>query len=230
MDVRAQLLEPLLVAHAEMLLLVDDQKAQVLETDPLGQQRMCAHDNIDGAACDSVAGGLRLLGADETRQRAHLQRKAAKTLGKTFEMLPRQQGRGGDHRHLHARHGRDKGRAHRHFGLAKAHIAANQPVHRIARAEIGQDILDRAQLIIGLHIGKARAERLPGVMLRLQHGRGSQGTLCRHPDQAFGHLADTFLEPCLLGLPGAAAQLVQKPFLMAELAEQFDILDRQVKF
>ena len=66
-------------------------------------------------------------------------------------------------------------------------------------------------------------------MLRLQHRRGSQGALGRDPDQPLGHLADAFLEARLLGLPGPTAQLVQKAFLMAELAEEFDILDRQVK-
>ncbi len=60
----------------------------------------------------------------------HLDREAAKPFGEAFVMLARQQRRRRDHRHLHARHGRDKGRAHRHLGLAKADIAANQPVHR----------------------------------------------------------------------------------------------------
>ena len=49
MDVGAQLLQPLLVRDAEMLLLVDDQQAEILELDALGQQRMGADDDVDRA-------------------------------------------------------------------------------------------------------------------------------------------------------------------------------------
>jgi hypothetical protein len=45
--VRAQLLQPFLVADAEALFLVDDQQAEVLEPDALGQQRVGADDDID---------------------------------------------------------------------------------------------------------------------------------------------------------------------------------------
>ena len=49
MDVGAQLLQPLLVGDAEMLLLVDDQQAEVLELDALGQQRVGADHDVDRA-------------------------------------------------------------------------------------------------------------------------------------------------------------------------------------
>ena len=54
MDVGAQLLQPLLVADAEMLLLVDDQQAEVLELDALGQQRVGADDDVDRALLDRL--------------------------------------------------------------------------------------------------------------------------------------------------------------------------------
>ena len=46
MHVRAQLLEPLFMRDAEMLFLVDDQKAKVLKPDTFGQKRMGADDDI----------------------------------------------------------------------------------------------------------------------------------------------------------------------------------------
>jgi hypothetical protein len=49
MHVRAHLLQAFLVADAEALFLVDHKKAQVLEPDALGQQRMGADDDVDGA-------------------------------------------------------------------------------------------------------------------------------------------------------------------------------------
>ena len=54
MDVGAQLLQPLLVADAEMLLLVDDQQAEVLELDALGQQRVGADHDVDRALLDRL--------------------------------------------------------------------------------------------------------------------------------------------------------------------------------
>ena len=50
MHVLAQLLQPLLVLHAEMLLLVDDQQAEIGELDTLGEQRVGADDDVDVAA------------------------------------------------------------------------------------------------------------------------------------------------------------------------------------
>ena len=49
MDVGAQLLQPLLLRDAEMLLLVDDQQAEILELDALGQQRVGADHDVDRA-------------------------------------------------------------------------------------------------------------------------------------------------------------------------------------
>jgi hypothetical protein len=58
MHVGAQLLQPLLVGDAEMLLLVDDQQAEILELDALGQQRVGADDDVDGAVRQPFLGRL----------------------------------------------------------------------------------------------------------------------------------------------------------------------------
>ena len=47
MHLGAQLLELLLVRDAEMLLLVDDDEAEILELDGLAEQRMGADDDVD---------------------------------------------------------------------------------------------------------------------------------------------------------------------------------------
>ena len=49
MDIGLELLQPLLVRHAEMLLLVDDDKTQVTELDGLAEQRMSADHDVDAA-------------------------------------------------------------------------------------------------------------------------------------------------------------------------------------
>lgn len=212
-----------------MLFLVDDQHAEVLEADGFGQQGMRADHDVDGAARDAVAGLGGLLGADKTRQGAHLQREAAKAFGEAFVMLPGEQCRGRDHRHLNAGHGGDKGGAHRHLCLAKTDIAADQPIHGLAGMHVGHHILDGAQLVVGFLIGKARGEGVPRPRRRVHDRRLAQGTFRRDADQPVGHLADAFLELGLLGLPCPAAQTIQQTFVMAVSRQQFDILDRQIK-
>ena len=124
------LLEPLLVADTEVLLFVDHHQPEVLEPYRLGQQRMGADDDIDRSICHRGPRRIRILDADEPRQRPHRDRKAAEPFGKTAEMLAGEQGRGADHRDLQPRQCRNEGRAHRHLGLAETDVADNQPVHR----------------------------------------------------------------------------------------------------
>ena len=45
----------------------------------------------------------------------------------------------------------------------------------------------------------------------------------------FGNLADTFLQPRLFRLPGAAAKPVQQPLFVTKTGQQFDIFDRQIQ-
>ena len=62
MHLGAQLLEPLLVDDAEMLLLVDDEQAEIPELDRLAEQRMGADDDVDlavGEPCLTRASSLR---------------------------------------------------------------------------------------------------------------------------------------------------------------------------
>jgi hypothetical protein len=77
-----------------------------------------------------------LLGADQPRGLAHADRQAGEALGEGLEVLARQQRRRHDDGDLLAAHRRDEGGAQRHLGLAEADIAADQPVHRPAGAEI----------------------------------------------------------------------------------------------
>ena len=61
MHVGAHFLQALLVLDAEMLLLVDDQKAQIAELDRLRQQRMGADDDVDVARGDARLHLVQLL-------------------------------------------------------------------------------------------------------------------------------------------------------------------------
>ena len=89
---------------------------------------------------------------------ATLTGKPAEALGEGLGVLARQQRRRHHDGDLLAVHRRDEGGAQRHLGLAEADVAADQPVHRPAGAEIVEHGVDRGLLVVGLLVGKAGAE------------------------------------------------------------------------
>ena len=93
----------------------------------------------------------------------HVDRKAAEAFGEGLEMLARQQRRRHHHRYLLAVDRGDEGRAQRHFRLAEADIAADQPVHRPAGAEVLDRGVDGGELVVGLLVRKAGAEFVIGA-------------------------------------------------------------------
>ena len=213
-----------------MLLLVDHQKSQRLELHALGEQRVRPDHDLDRPVREPRPRLRRLLRRNEPRKLPQPQRQPAEPLGEILEMLPRQQRRRCDHRHLHPRHRRDIGRAQRHLGLAEADVAADQPVHRPPRFHVAEHVGDRVQLVLGLRIGEPRAELLPGVMVRRrQDSPPPQLPLRGDPDQPVRHIADPRLQPRLLRLPRPAAQPVEQPLLMPVARQELDILHRQVE-
>jgi hypothetical protein len=230
-DIGFQRLEPFLVVNAEPLLLVDDDEAEALELDALGEDRVGADDDVDAALRQSLLDRLGLGGGDEAGEAADPEREAVETLDEVRIMLTRKQRRRHHHRHLHPRHRRDEGGPQRHFRLAEADIAADQPVHRLARRQIAQHIVDRTILIVGFLIGEAIDEGGVAARIRLRHLARFQRALGGDGDEFARDLADALLHPRLARLPGDAAQPVEADALGfgAVAREDVDILDRHVK-
>ena len=88
---------------------------------------------------------------------------------------------------------------------------------------------DRAELVLGLLIGEARAELVIDMRLHRHFRRFMQMPLGRDLDQFAGDLADAVLQLGLARLPAAAAEPVQFDIgvVGAVARQQFDILDRQ---
>ena len=214
-----------------MLLLVDDEKAQVPEPDGLGEQRMRADDDVDLAVLQSLAHLRQLLRGDQPRGLRDLHGKAAEALGEGLEVLPRQKRRRHDHRDLFSFHDREESRSQRHFGLAEADIAANEPVHRLALGKVFGDRVDAGELIVGLLVGEARDELVIGPVGHSEHGRWPCLARGRNLDQLLRHLADALLHAGLAPLPGRAAELVQvRARLVGAVARQkLHVLDGQEK-
>ena len=88
---------------------------------------------------------------------------------------------------------------------------------------------DGLQLVVGLLIGEPGREGVPHAVGRVEDRGLPQRAFGGDADQPVGDLADALLQPRLLGLPGPAAQPVEKPLLVAVAAQKLDVLHRQVK-
>jgi hypothetical protein len=117
------------------------------------------------------------------------------------------------------------------LGLAEAHVAADQPVHRLARRQVLQHVADGRQLVVRLLVGEAGAEFVEHPVRRIHRIGGLGGALGGDADQAVGHLAQAFLGASLAGLPGGAAQPVELHALGigAVAGQEVDVLHRQVE-
>ena len=92
-DVDLQLLHRLLGLHAEALLLVDDQQAEVLELDAVLQQAVGADDAVDLAAGQPVDHPLGLLVGQEAAEHLDADRVAGEAVGERVAVLRGQQRR-----------------------------------------------------------------------------------------------------------------------------------------
>ena len=127
-----------------------------------------------------------------------------------------------------ARHRGNEGRAQRDLGLAEADIAADQPVHRPARGEIGERVLDRARLVLGLRVREARAEFGEQPLGRLHRVAVPEPPLGRDADQGMRDLGDAPLDPRFALLPADAAEFVERRarFFRSEARQHVDVFDR----
>ena len=80
----AQILQPLLVGDAEMLLLVDHDQSEILELDGLAEHRMGADDNVDRALGEPLLDLALLGGADHARELADARPAGRRTAAMKF--------------------------------------------------------------------------------------------------------------------------------------------------
>ena len=122
----------------------------------------------------------------------HFNRKVGKTVGKILRVLLHQQRGRRQHRHLFATHYRHKRSAQRHFGFAKAHIATNQPVHRLARKQVFDGGDDGTGLVFGFFIAKAIGKLLIILLIQTEGMAFERRTLGIQIEQFGGGIARFF--------------------------------------
>ena len=230
-DLRAQLLEPLLVRDAEALLLVDHDQAEVLEAHVLRQHAVRADDDVD-LAVGERGDGLLLLGlAAKARQPRDAHRELGEPLGEGHEVLLGQHGRRRQHRDLLAAQHRQQGRAQRDLGLAVADVAADQAIHG-ARACMSSSTVSMALRLIGRLLERERLLELAEDGVGGREGVAGQRRALRvELQQLLGDLARLGRDAPALLEPGLAAQLVEADgvgLAAAVAVDQADAVDRHV--
>jgi hypothetical protein len=231
-DFRAQLLQLLLLPHAEPVLLVDDDKAQILEHDVGLDELVRADHEVDRAGLDAFEGRFHLLRGAKARQLGELHRKVGKPVGKHLKMLLGEECRRHEHRDLLAVGERHERRAQRHLRLAEADIPADQPVHRLAIREVTDDGLDRRLLVGRLVEAETLGKGLVVVHVELESITLASRTLCVEVEELGGRVVRLACRALLRLVPLIAAELVQRRRLgrcAAVASDQVQVRDWNVE-
>ena len=163
--------------------------------DAFGEQRVGADDDVDVAIGQAALDLGRILRGDHARQLADAApaglRSARRSCGNAgapaASSAPRRRPALPDI-------ATDEGGAQRDLGLAEADIAADQPVHRLARGQILQHVGDGASLVVGFGKREAGAELVPGAFGRVPSDIGiAHAAFGGDADQLAGHVADALL-------------------------------------
>ena len=221
------LLETLLVADAEALLLVDDQKTQILELDTLLQQFVCADNQIHLAGSQILQSAVLLGRGAETAEHINGHRKTPETADSGLIMLLGKYG--GRHQNccLLAVHNTLHNGPQSHLGFAEAYIAAQQPVHWCGRFHIGFDVCNAPKLVIGFGVGEIVLKfQLPGrVSSECKSNLPFSGGIELY--QFAGHILGGFSGFGFGLLPGIGANFVQ--LYIGIFATAADILAYQIQ-
>ena len=180
---------------AKPLLLIDDAQPQVLKFDVLLHQPVGADDDVDLAAAQLLQHLLLLARGAKAREDIHLDRESLHPVAEGLIVLPGQDGGRHQDGALLAVHHALEGRADGNLGLAEADVAAQQAVHRHRALHVGLDLLDAAQLVVGLVVGEAPLKVVLPVGV-LPEGVALGGlALGVELNQLVGHVLDRLFDP-----------------------------------
>ena len=225
-------LEPLLDLDAEPLLLVDDDQAQVVELHVGLHEPVRADDDVDGPAGQPLDDLALLPPRGEPREGGDGEGELGHPRGEGPQVLLGQHGRRHEHRHLVARVDRLERRPHGDLGLAVAHVAAEQAVHRPRGLHVLLDRLQGGQLVGRFLEGERGVEFVLPLGIDAEadaRPRRPHGLQFEHLG---GHVGDGRFDPLLLLVPEPPAQPGQRrPALRPAdvLLHQADLRDRHVE-
>ena len=205
----AHLLEPLLLLHPELLLLVQDQKSEVAEFDVLGQHPVGAHHHVHLAVLHVLQDPPLFLGRHEAVEKLHADRPVGEAVLQRGRVLGREQGGGGEDGGLAPPHDHLEQGPHGHLGLAEPDVAAHQAIGGMASLQVALDLAHGAGLVRGEFPGERILEFCLEVVVRGERIALGDGPLGVELHQLPRHLLHGLARLLLQHVPGPATQLVQ---------------------
>ena len=202
-------LDPLLLRHAEPLLLVHDEQPEILEFHILGQHPMGADEDVHIPRAHPADDLLLLLRRAEAGEHFHLHREPLEPPHHRVVMLERQDGGGHQQHALLALGHAFERRAQRHLRLAEAHVPAQQPIHRHRALHVPLDFLDAAELILRLLVFEPPLEIVLPLPVRIEGEPRGGHPLAVQGDKLLGDVPDRRAHPGLGLLPLLAPQAVE---------------------
>ena len=189
-DLGAQGLHGLFVAHAKAVFFVNHQQTQVFVLDRFAQQLVRADHDVHAAVGQADQGGVDFFGRAKAADLGHLHRPLGKAVAQGLKVLLSEQGGGRQKRHLLAARDGDKGGAQSHLGFAKTHIAADQAVHRARADHVLDHRMDGRALIGGFFKTKVVGKHLVVGRAVAKCVTGACRTAGVNVEQLGGHVAD----------------------------------------
>ncbi len=204
-----ELLEPLLVLHAEAMLFVHDDQAELGELHVLAQQAVRADHDVDLLFLEVDEGGGLLFRVLKSAERGDAQREIGQALAERAQVLVGENRRRDENGDLPTRlHGLERG-AHRDLRLAVAHVADEQPVHRPRGLHVGLHLHRRGPLVRRVLEEERRLELpLPGRVGNVCRSRGDLAARVE-VEQLDRHLLNRGARLLALLRPATAPEMVQ---------------------
>ena len=222
------LLEFFLHADAEFLLLVDDEEAEVLEFEVFVGDGVGADEDVDFAALHVFVDLRLLLGGAETVEVVDAHRHPFQALAEGVVVLVGEDGARDEHGHLLRVAAGLEGGADGHLGLAEAHVAAHQAVHRRRVLHVVLHRHRRLLLVRRVLVLERRLELLLQLAVGAVGEPAAGLALGVEGDEVLGDVLHLPLGLLLQHLPRVAAQLVElrrlalAPHIAADLVQPVD--------
>ena len=231
-DAGAALLDFFFLGHPEPLFLIDDQQAQVVEFHIRVQDPVGADKHVNLAFRHPFHDLPLLFGGPEPAEHLHPHPEGAHPLGKGQQVLLGQDGGGSQYCHLFAVHDGLEGGPDGHFGLAVAHVPAQEPFHGYGLFHVRLDLSNGLQLVRGFLKGEAVLEFFLPVGIRGKGMARGDLPLGVEPKQFRGQDGDG-----LLGFPGGflpvlpahVGQFGRRPLVAHVFVEEAHLFHRHME-
>ena len=162
-DGLAEEFELFLVADAELLFLVDDDEAEVLELDVGRDDAVGSDDDVDGPVGCGLEDGALLFGRAEAGEEFDAHGVLGHAIAEIVVVLLGEDGGGDEDGDLFSSEHGLEGGADGDLGLAEADVAAEESIHGLGGLHVGLGGGDGAELVGGFLVFEGRLElALPG--------------------------------------------------------------------